>query len=164
MTTLTGSGSPLERTWYFTFGVGHVHPRTGASLANHYTTVTATSPDAARERMMRIFGNRWAFQYESAEKAGVERFGLKYVPCVSYSPGELLPPTGAEHALCTWRLQTIRVFEHLDAPASHQVVPHHPTVAELTATMAEHFVPASAIITNEGPGCQLVLRWERNVA
>lgn|SRR5690606_14007319 len=141
MTTLTGSGSPLERTWYFTFGVGHVHPRTGASLANHYTTVTATSPDAARER-----------------------FGLKYVPCVSYSPGELLPPTGAEHALCTWRLQTIRVFEHLDAPASHQVVPHHPTVAELTATMAEHFVPASAIITNEGPGCQLVLRWERNVA
>jgi len=85
MTTSVYSDQP--QTWYFTFGFEHRHPRTNAPLANCYTTVYGTI-DETRAHMLSIFGNKWAFQYASAERAGVERYNLTYVPCTEHTPGE----------------------------------------------------------------------------
>lgn len=57
----------------FTFGFG-------CSLANCFVAIEAESAGAAREKMFEVYGPRWAFQYESREAAGVERFGLREVP------------------------------------------------------------------------------------
>ena len=59
---------------YFTFGCGidNLH-------RNCYHVIEAETSDAAREMMFQRFGARWAFQYDSAEAAGVERWNLKEV-------------------------------------------------------------------------------------
>jgi hypothetical protein len=68
----------VEQEWFFTFGFDHVHPVTGESLANCYTTIMGDI-DQTRALMAERFGNKWAFQYPSREAAGVEKYGLKYV-------------------------------------------------------------------------------------
>lgn len=61
-----------EQWWYFTFGHGHM-PGIG-----YYTKFYGTYA-SAREQMNAKY-EKWAFQYESAEEAGVNRFNLIEVP------------------------------------------------------------------------------------
>lgn len=63
-------------TQVFTFGYGHVCPYTGQKLDDHYATVTAPDHAQCVALMVGMFGSQWAFQYDSPEAAGVERFGL----------------------------------------------------------------------------------------
>lgn len=63
------------RDWYFTFGAGHFDQETGTPLATRYVKINGTYK-AARQRMILQFGAHWAFQYESAEHAGVGPFEL----------------------------------------------------------------------------------------
>lgn len=62
-----------EQWWWFTFGFGHVPYNQNYYVKFYGTFVTA------RDQMVSVFGNKWAFQYPSAEKAGVDRFHLKEV-------------------------------------------------------------------------------------
>lgn len=45
---------------YFTFGQA-------SSFSNRHQVILASSPDTARELMIKHFGNAWAFQYTEAE-------------------------------------------------------------------------------------------------
>ena len=56
------------KNWYFTFGCGQMY-------ANHYIIFYGTYA-SAREQMLENFGTKWSMQYESAEAAGIERWGL----------------------------------------------------------------------------------------
>jgi len=60
----------VKQDWYFTFGYGH-DPGIGYYAVFHGTY------GSAREEMIQRWGKKWAFQYGSAEKAGVKRFKLK---------------------------------------------------------------------------------------
>lgn len=75
----------LPEHWYFTFGFDHVHPKTGESLANHFVVVVG-DVDSSREIMERHFGLKWAFQYPSAEAAGVVKHKLKQLPFTQPAP------------------------------------------------------------------------------
>jgi hypothetical protein len=66
----------ITRDWYFTFGFGHAHPM-GYSVI-HGTFYTA------RAEMVRRWGQKWSMQYDSAEAAGVQRFGLHEVDGVHH--------------------------------------------------------------------------------
>lgn len=57
-----------QRDWYFTFGSDHEN-------AMYYVMIHGTFA-GAREEMIQRHGAAWAFQYRSAEVAGVDRFGL----------------------------------------------------------------------------------------
>lgn len=72
--TQTESGPDQEqpRDWYFTFGHGQRHGPNG------YCKIYGKF-NGAREEMIRRYGMRWCMQYESADAAGVERFGLTEV-------------------------------------------------------------------------------------
>lgn len=63
------------RSWYFTFGHGQYHPD-GRHLLGWYVKIPAESAAAAKEEMVRLFGQRWSSQYDSADDAGVAQFGL----------------------------------------------------------------------------------------
>jgi hypothetical protein len=56
-----------ESEWIFTFGYGHTHPVTGAPLDDHFARVRAVDYHAARARIVKHFGVRWAFQYPAGE-------------------------------------------------------------------------------------------------
>lgn len=58
------------KNYYFTFGCGQ-------GCAGYYVIIKAKGPHAARGFMYRLFGNKWCNQYESAEAAGVKRWGYK---------------------------------------------------------------------------------------
>lgn len=63
-----------RQTWYFTFGVGQ-------SNAGRFYKVDDATYEEARERMLRLFGREWAFQYDDEDwhKHGVsqaEKYGL----------------------------------------------------------------------------------------
>lgn len=45
---------------FFTFGMGH-------DLAGHVQPIKADSPEAAREKMVQLHGNKKAFQYSEDE-------------------------------------------------------------------------------------------------
>ena len=60
-----------ERDWYFTWGYGQKHP-------NSYTVIKGNYGQA-REEMVRRHGQSWAFQYSSAEAAGVKEWKLKEI-------------------------------------------------------------------------------------
>jgi hypothetical protein len=63
--------SPAEdapRDWFFTFGHGQ------AGFPG-FVRIHGTF-GSAREEMFRRYGTAWCMQYESAEAAGVERWGL----------------------------------------------------------------------------------------
>ena len=59
-----------EKDWYFTFGYGH-DPGIGFYAVFHGTEAEA------REKMFEAYGRRWAFQYGSAEEAGVVKYNLR---------------------------------------------------------------------------------------
>ena len=66
------------KQYIFTFGFGH-HCRCGARLANMYVRVEAENYEQARKTMVAEWRTKWAFQYESKEEAGVEKFNLREV-------------------------------------------------------------------------------------
>jgi hypothetical protein len=68
-------GDDAPRDYIFTFGFGHVHPLNGRSLAGWFVRIHGSFAEARREMVAR-FGIKWAHQYASEEKAGVERFKL----------------------------------------------------------------------------------------
>lgn len=70
--------SQPTQDWIFTFGFGHAHPQTGESLANCFIRIRGTRADARRE-MDRRFGQKWAFDYESEERAGVQKYNLREI-------------------------------------------------------------------------------------
>ena len=146
--------------FYFTFGYGQRHRRTGAPMTNCYTVIEGTY-DEARVRMIELFDNTWAFQYYDAESAGVERFDLRYVPPVSWSPGELLPPTAHEQERGSWRLQTLTFYDHLEPPENYYVIPCYPTFEELRRVMDAHGVPANATVEYADCGShELTVEWD----
>lgn len=55
-------------TYYFTFGCN-------TRNTNKYVIIHG-SRDATRTKMFELFGSQWAFQYPSAETAGVAQWGL----------------------------------------------------------------------------------------
>jgi len=65
-----------EKDWYFTFGFGHMYRL--QSMAGKYAVFHGTY-ESAREKMIEKYLFRWAFQYGSAEEAGVDRWNLKKV-------------------------------------------------------------------------------------
>jgi hypothetical protein len=69
-----------DTVWVFTFGGGHVHRETGASLRDRFVEVQAPDYETAHEEMFRHFGPHWGLNYVSREEAQVERFGLKLLP------------------------------------------------------------------------------------
>jgi len=62
----------------FTFGTDHVTD-TGMSLFGYYTVIDGDY-EQARKQMFEARGPKWAFQYETEEEAGVERFNLEFIP------------------------------------------------------------------------------------
>ena len=60
-----------KQEWYFTFGQGHSHP-------NGYVKIYGTH-GSARAEMVRRYGPRWAFQYPTADKAGIDRYMLQQI-------------------------------------------------------------------------------------
>ena len=63
-----------QKKWWFTFTCGIDDPN-----RNCYTVIEAEDARAARTKMFAAWGNKWAFQYDSAEDAGVKEFGLKEI-------------------------------------------------------------------------------------
>lgn len=59
--------------YYFTFGSGQ-SPGIG-----FYVMIEAENFGMAREEMVKRWGIKWSMQYDSADKAGIDRFGLKRV-------------------------------------------------------------------------------------
>lgn len=58
--------------WYFTFGSGHAHP-------DGYVKIHGTF-NSAREQMHKMYGPKWAFQYNEKEfMPQIKRWGLKEV-------------------------------------------------------------------------------------
>lgn len=56
---------------YFTFGFG-------TPYRNKFVKIEADTKGQAREEMIRIYGLKWAFQYDESSWIGQEeRFGLK---------------------------------------------------------------------------------------
>ena len=83
-----------RKPYYYTFGSDH-------HLADCYTVIAAESIDKAREKMVGCYGAKWAFEYRSAEEAGVEKWGLRFV--VFGTPNE-------RDAVCTptpWRAEIL---------------------------------------------------------
>lgn len=69
MIEIVRDGDPGEvRDWIFTFGVND-------PAGHHFVRIHGTF-HSAREEMVRRYERKWAFQYESEEAAGVDRFGL----------------------------------------------------------------------------------------
>lgn len=58
--------------YIFTFGFGQ-------NYENCFYVIKAANPDDARTTMIERFGNKWAMQYDSRERAGVEKFNLREI-------------------------------------------------------------------------------------
>lgn len=72
------SETSTAESWIFTFGGGHTHPDTGEDLSLAYVRVPGDY-GTARAEMIRLFGPRWAFQYDSPEAAGADQYGMREV-------------------------------------------------------------------------------------
>jgi len=60
-----------QENWYFTFGIGQ------GSLAKRYVKIPGTYSEA-RDRMVEMFGTKFAFQYsESKKKDAIDHYNLK---------------------------------------------------------------------------------------
>ena len=57
--------------WIFTFGFSQKYP-------NSYMIIYGTE-DSARNKMFEMFGREWAFQYETKEQDGIEKFNFKEI-------------------------------------------------------------------------------------
>lgn len=64
--------------WLFTFGFGHVDPRTGDSLANHYVVIEGDINES-RDKMIERFGRQWAMQYRDNDETDemIAKYNLK---------------------------------------------------------------------------------------
>lgn len=60
------------KKYYFTFGFGQPNQ-------NGYHVIKAQSSQIARDEMFRRFGQKWSFQYNSPDAAGVDEFHLHEV-------------------------------------------------------------------------------------
>lgn len=91
-----------EKDWYFTFGHGQIPDQ------NHYAVFHGTF-NSAREKMVAEYGTKWSFQYDSAEKAGVERFNLQLAkPKADYDKLiEWIDNASYEQLLNKWRFAPI---------------------------------------------------------
>lgn len=58
----------MSEYYIFTFGFDHRYPGGYVKIEGNY--------GEARAEMVERYGVKWAFQYPSEEKAGVERFNL----------------------------------------------------------------------------------------
>ena len=56
--------------YVFTFGYGQRYK-------GMFYEIVAEDSEAARVEMFRLFGDKWAMQYNSREEAGVEQFNLR---------------------------------------------------------------------------------------
>lgn len=63
-----------EVTRVFTFGVGH------PKYAKRFVEITAETGNHCRCEMLNHFGNDWAFEYASRDRAGVNKYGLTELP------------------------------------------------------------------------------------
>ncbi len=72
-----GQPSSTGEKWYFTFGQGHYTPE-GYPLKDVVVEIEGSYGEA-RQLLVEVVGDMFAFQYESKEAAGVERFGLNVV-------------------------------------------------------------------------------------
>jgi len=59
----------MTEKWYFTFGQGHYTP-SGLWLGQKVVEIEG-SYEEARRKLVEVVGDKWAFQYESKEAAGV---------------------------------------------------------------------------------------------
>lgn len=75
-----------QATRIFTFGGGQCHPITGESLRDRYVEIVAESAEHCRVTMLNHWGNGWAFDYPTREKAGVDSFNLRPVPRDEWPP------------------------------------------------------------------------------
>lgn len=66
----------MSNFYYFTFGSNHLDDD-GNSLRQCFVKVEGKDCHEARAKMVEARGDKWAFYYESAGRAGVERFGLQ---------------------------------------------------------------------------------------
>ena len=75
---LSGREGYDPEQWVFTFGFGHVDPRTGESLGNRYVVIEGDINDS-REKMIKRFGNKWAMQYREGDKTDemIAKYNLK---------------------------------------------------------------------------------------
>lgn len=79
-----------EVGWVFTFGFGHVDPKTGDPLGNCYVVIDGTF-DEARATMRRHFGYQWSMQYANEHEAGVGIFALTQIDLPSdHAPERML--------------------------------------------------------------------------
>lgn len=67
------------KEFIFTFGQAHTDPK-GYSLAHKYIAVRGDDWWDARQKVLKKYGNHWAFQYRTRSAAGVDRYGLEEVP------------------------------------------------------------------------------------
>ena len=59
-----------EKEYIFTFGHGQLY-------FGRFVAIKAKDSNGARAEMVRRFGLKWSMQYDSRERAGVERWGLR---------------------------------------------------------------------------------------
>jgi hypothetical protein len=62
------------KKWWFTFCCGIDNPN-----RNCYTVIEARTYGQARRKMVDKYMDKWAFQYDSADAAGVSEFNLKEI-------------------------------------------------------------------------------------
>ena len=60
-----------KQNWYFTFGTGQGHDNCFVKIFGTY--------DSARQFMVDRFGDKWGFQYSSADEAGTKRWKLQEI-------------------------------------------------------------------------------------
>jgi len=58
------------KEWIFTFGFGQKHE-------GKFIRVLGESRQDARKKIDEMFGNKFAFQYENEEEAGVKEYNLQ---------------------------------------------------------------------------------------
>lgn len=74
------------KEYIFTFGSNHIGDISGP-LGSSYMVVNATSFNEAREIVWEHTGACFAFQYESRDKAGIDKFCLVEVPLQKVTRG-----------------------------------------------------------------------------
>lgn len=77
------------KDFYFTFGFGQHMGTSQISLRGCYTIIRDWTFNGALKTMVERRGNKWASDYGSAEEAGVDRYGLTFIPF-----NEVLPQEG----------------------------------------------------------------------
>lgn len=113
--------------WWFTFGSSHRHPDTGEGLGLAYVVIPGSYAEARAAILASPFGNKWAFQYSSPERAGVERYHLHEVPM----PRALDDASTVESKV--WACPEGCGYHIADGPADDD----EPTTDELIATHLE---------------------------